>query len=149
MRKFPKAGFRPVPVDLFNVLHFLPEAEMCVALGVNAFAFRRWLDGEEPVPKIAYLFAKCIAGQELPRGFGPFADARLENGRLYAKGKAGKTAGLAFAELSLIEHMRAAIDDLEGLNSQVRRLQKERDFYKAQLNREIKFGMIVNDLFDH
>lgn len=149
MRKFPIAGFRPIPNDLFDVLHFLPEAEMADALGVNAFAFRRWLDGVEPVPKIAYLFARCIAGQELPKGFGPFAGARLENGRLYAKGRAGKVAGLAFAELALIEHMRTAIDDLEGLNSQVRRLRKERDFYKGQLDRESRFGMVVNDLFNH
>ncbi len=76
MRSFPVAGFKPAPVDLFEVLHALPEVEMCKALGVGQWQFRGWLDGSEPVPLIAYKFAQVIAGRTLPASFGPFAGMR-------------------------------------------------------------------------
>ncbi|MDR3412604.1 MAG: hypothetical protein P4L87_16960 [Formivibrio sp.] len=149
MRKFPVAGFRPIPVDLFEVLHTMQEPEMAKALGVNPWAFRRWLDGEEPVPLIAYKLAKVIAGHELTAGFGEFAGVRYENGKLYARNRVGKRAGMTYGELSSIEMMRDLINNIEAVQAENMRLRKERDFYKGQCDRETRFGLIVNDLFNH
>lgn len=149
MRMFPKAGFKPEPRDLFEVLHALPEREMCQQLGVSQWQFRGWLDGTEPVPLIVYKFAQVIAGHTLPSSFGEFAGCRYQNGRLIAPERAGKGAGIAFFELMSIEQIRRALVDLEGIEAYNRRLLKERNFYKGQLQRESRFGLVVNDLFNH
>lgn len=149
MRMFPKAGFDPVPRDLFDVLHALPEREMCQELGVSQWQFRGWLDGSEPVPLIVYKFAQVIAGHTLPSSFGEFAGCRYENGRLLAPWHEGRRAGIAYYELAAMECIRQALVDLDTVNEENHRLRKERDFYKGQLQRESRFGMVVNDLFDH
>lgn len=149
MRLFPVAGFRPVPPDLFEVLHVLPEVEMCQALGVSQWQLRGWLDGTEPVPLIVYRFAKIIAGQELPAGFGEFVGVRHEGGMLYAPNRAGKQAGITYNELSSIQMIRELINSSEALRTQYMRAMKERDFYKGQCFRDTRYGMVVNELFNH
>lgn len=149
MRSFPVAGFKPAPVDLFEVLHALPEVEMCKALGVGQWQFRGWLDGSEPVPLIAYKFAQVIAGRTLPASFGPFAGMRYEGGQLLLANRVGKRAGIAYAELSSLEGMRDAIKAANTLEAENRRLRKACDFYKAQCFRDARYGMVVNELFDY
>lgn len=146
-RKFPVAGFRPVPLDLFEVLHALPEPEMCVELGVNAFVLRRWLDGAEPVPLIAYKLASIIAGRTLPASFGPFAGARFESGRLFLDGYAGKEWGLSAENLKHLAYLRHYETLANGLDAELRRTKKERDFYKGQCSREAKYGLMLNRMF--
>jgi len=146
-RKFPVAGFRPAPADLFEVLHALPEEKMAEEMGVNAFAFRRWLDGAEPVPLIAYKLASIIAGRTLPASFGPFAGARFESGRLFLDGYAGKEWGLSADDLRHLAYLRHYETLANGLDAQLRRALKERDFYKGQCAREARFGLMLNRLF--
>jgi len=120
---------------------------MAEEMGVNAFAFRRWLDGAEPVPLIAYKLASIIAGRTLPASFGPFAGARFESGRLFLDGYAGKEWGLSADDLRHLAYLRHYETLANGLDAQLRRALKERDFYKGQCAREARFGLMLNRLF--
>lgn len=122
---------------------------MAQALGVNPWAFRRWLDGAEPVPLMAYKFAACIAGQCLPVGFGKFSGMRREGEWLLVADRAAGLDGIRFEDLASMGYLRQCAQEVEGLAAQVRRLTKERDFYKGQCFRDSRYGMVVNDLFDY
>lgn len=145
MPRFPVAGFRPVPNDLFEVLFTLPEAEQADAMGVSVDLLHLWKDGLAPIPLIAYKMARLIAG-ELPRSFKPFDRAQVRDGRLVLAGQDWRDS-LSFEEIVDMPYMRQCVNLCRIQADLIERLTLERDFYKRQCRREARFGLILNKLF--
>ncbi|NHQ85293.1 hypothetical protein HA050_04100 [Iodobacter sp. HSC-16F04] len=144
---YPRAGFQPQPATetLLTALLALPASDMCDALGISLKTHLGYLSGQIPVPKIVFLFAQVIAGQELGKGWGKFSGMRIDGEWLVLPGY-DKKEGIRYEELKNLWHMRQTLALASGYTRTIEKLMVERDFYKRQCLKEAKYGMMLNQI---
>ncbi|AMC34246.1 hypothetical protein [Janthinobacterium sp. B9-8] len=144
---YPRAGFYPKPATeaLLSALLALPASDMCDALGISLETHLGYLTGQIPTPKIVFLFAQVIAGQELGKGWGKFSGMRIEGDWLVLPGY-DKKEGIRYEELKNLWHTRQTLALASGYTRTIEKLMLERDFYKRQCRKEARFGMMLNQI---
>ncbi len=136
----PQGHYKCNTLDLANLMFSSDHNAIAEEVGVSVSQWRAWLYGDEPVPKVVYLY---LQQKKALAELGPWRNYRVDGERLLSP----MGTGMLEREFHELPEYRRCKRLAEQQAELIERLMRERDFYRDNCHRQARFGLMLNKLF--
>ncbi|MBA4710477.1 hypothetical protein [Aquitalea aquatica] len=135
----PRTNFDCDAMELAKLMFSADDNKSARDLGVTVDEWMQWKTGAEPVPKAIWL---CLKQQKQLEELKPLQGFSLTGNRLDSP-----WGPMLTDEILRLPEYRKAARLAEKQADLIERLMMERDFYRDNLDRQARFGLMVNNIF--
>lgn len=136
----PWARYACDSLELAKLMFTHDDNAAAKEIGVTVTEWQRWKTGEEPVPKLVWLYLKQ---RKQIHDMGPWKGYQVDGDRIISPW--GES--LHVNEWHELREYRRAHRLAQEQADLIERLMAERDFYRENCHRQAKFGLMLNRIF--
>ncbi|KJV28657.1 hypothetical protein VI06_11595 [Aquitalea magnusonii] len=126
-------------MELAKLMFSADDTKSAKELGVSVQEWMDWKTGVTPVPKVVWL---CLKQKKELEEMKPLRGFTIEGNRLNSP-----WGPMLTEEIGRLPEYRRAAKLVEMQAELIERLMMERDFYRDNLDRQARFGLMVNNIF--